>query len=96
MTINEAFFLLLIVLNILDIHTTIKILDNGGKELNPVMAWLIDKLGIEPALVASKALFLAPVGYYLPSLPVWLMAALIAVYVYVVSNNFIVLKKLEH
>jgi hypothetical protein len=45
--------LLLIALNVADWKLTSKILSQGGKEVNPVMIWLMGKLGVEKALIAK-------------------------------------------
>ena len=45
-----ALLFTLLVLQVLDYHTTKTILALGGKELNPLMRWLMDRVGIEEAL----------------------------------------------
>lgn len=47
--------LLFVILQIVDSLTTIHILKNG-KELNPVLAWLFDKIGIVTTLIIIKTL----------------------------------------
>lgn len=87
MTTNELFFAALVVLNVLDIHTTLKILKQGGEELNPVMSWLMGKTGVVPALLITKAAFLAAVWIYLASIPGAAMLGVCCLYVLIVLHN---------
>lgn len=86
-------FLLIVILQIIDIATTIHILNSGGVELNGFMKGLMDKLGVVPALVIGKAAFLAILSYLLITLEGFafeanLMLVLIIVwYILVVSFN---------
>jgi hypothetical protein len=52
---------LLALLQVGDVLTTLKILGNGGTELNPVMNWLFTKFGIHFVLVA-KAIAVSSIG----------------------------------
>lgn len=52
-------FILLVALNVADVVLTIRILDAGGRELNPAMKWLMARLGVVPALVTAKVIGLA-------------------------------------
>jgi len=45
-----ALIFILLVLQVLDYRTTKTILAFGGKELNPAMRWLMDRVGVEEAL----------------------------------------------
>ncbi len=47
--------ILFAVLQALDAYLTIRVLANGGREMNPIVAWFMHKLGKIPALVALKA-----------------------------------------
>lgn len=53
-----ALVFLLIALNVADVHTTYKIISKGGIELNKVVKWLIDRLGLLKGLSASKIILL--------------------------------------
>lgn len=92
MTHNLFLFVLLAGLNLLDIYTTLAILKQGGRELNPVMARLMRALGTAPALVIAKSLLLTLLYWQLESLPFWLLALLVGVYAAVVAHNFKQLK----
>ena len=93
MTLNELFFVTLVILNVLDIYTTLRVLRQGGEELNPVMDWLMDKVGVIPALIVPKATYLIAVGYFLTDLPSMVMFGLCCFYVLLVLHNFGEIKK---
>ena len=46
-------------LQVADVTLTTLILRRGGRELNPVMRWLMDKVGVIPAMAVTKALLVA-------------------------------------
>ena len=49
-----ALLFIFILLQIADCFTTIYILKNGGREANPIMNWLFDKIGVWETLVVIK------------------------------------------
>jgi deoxyribodipyrimidine photolyase-like uncharacterized protein len=51
------------------------------------MRFLIDKLGIVPAILMTKTAYFALLIGTFPDLPEWFLAAVAAAYVLVVSNN---------
>jgi len=52
-----------IITNLADVYTTVKALATGkAKEANPLMAWLIDKIGIAPTMLVIKAGLVAGVA----------------------------------
>ncbi|HOL44529.1 MAG TPA: DUF5658 family protein [Methanothrix sp.] len=53
------FFVLVVLLQIMDVISTNRALSRGAKEANKIIACLMDKIGIIPALVLVKILFLA-------------------------------------
>ena len=57
MTTNEMLFTALVVLNVIDVYTTTVILRQGGSELNKAMSWLMDKIGVIPALLVPKVVW---------------------------------------
>lgn len=81
---------LLILLQIVDVITTLLVLKKGGREANPLMLALFGLMGPVPALLVTKGLVVALV--LLVPLPGLLMFALIAFYVWVVFNNIEALK----
>lgn len=78
-----ALLIALAVLQALDGFTTRRILDQGGRELNPVMRWAFARVGFWPAMAIKTALVpaLAWVGGPYAAM------ALLAIYVVVVANN---------
>jgi hypothetical protein len=46
----------IILLQIADLWTTWKVLNEGGNEKNPAMAFLMNWIGVLPALILTKAL----------------------------------------
>lgn len=59
-----AFIALLIVIAVLDCISTYYLLKRGGRELNPVVDFFVDKLGLHGGLAAVKVITLAgAIGY---------------------------------
>lgn len=75
----------LAVLQIFDAWLTHQILLRGGRELNPLMRWAIQKAGVLPGLLVPKALVMGALLYAQP--PVWLMGALVALHMAVCGYN---------
>jgi hypothetical protein len=46
-------------LQLVDGCTTREILKHGGRELNPIQSWLMNRLGIVPSLLVSKCTLVA-------------------------------------
>jgi hypothetical protein len=87
-----ALVALLAVLQLGDMLTTLRVLAQGGREVNRVMAWLMRKLGRVGALAFKAALVLAIAVAFALLLParfaVGLLAALCGLYVWVVAHNW--------
>ena len=92
---NEKLLIALIALNVLDAFLTVRILKDGGKELNPVMDKLMKKIGVVPALVLAKAAGIGVLAYLLPYVPYQALLALCCVYIGVVIWNVKTLKELN-
>lgn len=87
-------FAMLCALSLADCWTTYIALKSGkGRELNKVLAWLMDKIGMVPALVLIKGIFLTVV--YLYCMNFIALGIVIAMYVAVVGNNLIILRKIS-
>ena len=54
-----ALLFIFILLQIVDCYTTIHILGKGGKEANPILAWLFTKIGIPETLSIMKCVVIA-------------------------------------
>ena len=91
-------FILLCFLNLADAYTTYMSITTGvGKEGNPVMAWLFDKIGIIPGLALSKILLLGclwPLQYH-PAGP-YVIGLVCCIYIAIVLNNLSVIVKLKY
>ena len=75
------------ILQLLDWYTTRTILKNGGREQNPVMAFVFKYVNVDVAM-CTKALLLGVVGYFVgEAIPLCLMF-LIAVYSWVAYHNW--------
>ena len=59
----------LAVLQLFDAWITHQGLSRGGRELNPLMRWAIQKAGVLPGLLIPKALVMGALLYAQP--PVW-------------------------
>lgn len=64
---TSILILLLVALNVADILLTLRIIKQGGRELNPLLAWLMTRIGIKPALIVSKAVLLVAAALVLRS-----------------------------
>lgn len=86
---------LLIILQYLDGVTTYRLLQKGGRELNPLVAAVIDWFGVVGGLVAVKGAAVALlVGLsFLSDAPWGWLALACVVYVGVVVNNYMELSK---
>jgi hypothetical protein len=83
-------FVVLVILQGLDIWTTKTILDNGGKELNPVMRFLMEKIGVMKALFLMKIMLVIVVGYgvFTSTLSLILLGLVCILYAIVVASNW--------
>jgi hypothetical protein len=88
--------IVLTLLQVFDGWATYQIIKNHGKEQNPVVKILIERLGLYKALLISKG-FAVALGWLLVFLnaPVWTLGLLVAFYSVVAFNNWNVLEKLR-
>ena len=87
---NTGWLIVFVLLNAADIYTTHRVLKQGGRELNPVLAKLFEKA--DP-LVVMVTLKLAAVWALWYVNVYWITALACAVYLYVVVNNYYEIKK---
>lgn len=97
-TINLLLLCLLLALQAGDIFTTLKVLDQGGREVWPTTKWLMQRIGVVPALAVGKGglafmavwlSFYEQADVFVAVVPTWwLLAALCAPYGYVVWRNW--------
>ena len=80
-------FIVILILQVLDVGTTLIALRHGAVEANPVANSLIKRLGAKIALPLIKLAFIILLFWFLHSLPIWFLWAVIVVYVGVVIWN---------
>jgi hypothetical protein len=86
---GTALAIILVLLNVADVFLTNAALKNRSHEANPVQAWLMERLGSWWWL--SKLVLALPIwaAFHATTwVAVLLLNGLIAVYVYVVLNNY--------
>lgn len=81
---------LFVVLNILDIWTTHKALKLGKREANPLLNWLFKRFKPVPIMIAAKIPGI--VGLWFLDTHIFTVACC-AFYVFVVVNNFAVIRR---
>jgi hypothetical protein len=80
-------FILIVALQAADAYLTFRILGTGGRELNPVMRFLMDRIGVRPGLIVAKAALSVMIGLFLRNqLP--LLALIAVLYGGVVVSNW--------
>jgi hypothetical protein len=84
--------ILLLVLQALDVASTLYGFKRGFREGNPLLAKLQPILGRDGAIVAPKILFCALTIYFHAVLSPWLLGGLCVLYVYVVYRNVRVIR----
>lgn len=95
MDLVKLLFIVFVLLQAADAVTTTIVLDKGGREANPVMNWLFDKLEVIPTFIVTKGVVIALFWHYAEAIPVALWLAMIAFYAWVVYNNLGVIEKLQ-
>ena len=87
--------LLFIGLQLIDYELTSGILKRGGRELNPMLRWLMGRIGTRPALLAAQLLAVALgwlLAYHGEALA---LVALCVIYTGVCAWNWRVLRRLR-
>lgn len=95
MTTVELLLAVLAVLQIADIVLTKKILDKGGKELNPFLNKIMQEVGVLPALLLVKGIMFAVIAWvfmFNPT-PVIILVLINILYGFVVANNWVEFNK---
>lgn len=78
---------LLVVMQVLDFWTTYYILSRGGRELNPLLAKLFDKVGEKRGLLIAKGVGVVIIVLWGPLMPRSVLVGLTLVYLAVIANN---------
>jgi hypothetical protein len=92
---NGLLFTLFALLQCIDLYTTYTIIKTGkGYEANPFLAWIFDRIGYVAGLLIFKGLAIA-IGLFVVQFwnGYYVLAPLIALYTWVVYNNYKVLNK---
>ncbi len=87
---NTGWLIVFVLLNAADIYTTHRVLKQGGRELNPVLAKLFEKADPLVVMVTLKVAAVWALWYVDVY---WITALACAVYLYVVVNNYYEIKK---
>jgi hypothetical protein len=80
--------------NVLDVVSTNRVLKSGGRELNPVMRWAMEKFG-KAWVIPKMALAGAALGIFLHLNLIWVVWVGAALYGGVALNNFRIARKLK-
>jgi len=95
MDLIKLLFIVFVLLQAADAVTTTIVLDKGGREANPIMRWLFDKIEVIPTFIIMKGIVIAVFWAYAETIPVWMWLAMIGFYGWVVYNNLGVIEKLQ-
>ena len=87
---NTGLLIMFCLLQAADVYTTIKVLEQGGRELNPVLAKLFTKFDPLAVMVGIKLVGVWALWY----VNSWMLTlAACVVYAYVVNRNYWEIKK---
>jgi hypothetical protein len=91
---NLILFAFLVAQQLLDVWTTQRIIAGGGRELNPVLNWLMERYGLMRTLVVWKVLAMVLLWHFLDEsealrTALWI---LIAGYALVLLNHWRILR----
>ena len=85
--VSLALFVLVMILQALDGYLTWRVLAAGGRELNPIVRALVERLGVVPGLVLAKVAFAVVAGALILEQPIALLLVAI-LYSWVVVHNW--------
>jgi hypothetical protein len=89
---NLVLFLIVLAMQAGDAYLTWRILRGGGRELNPVVRFLIERFGLVPGLAIAKGALALLTGLYLVDLVPALLGVM-TVYAWVLWHNWQQLQK---
>lgn len=92
MTVSLMLFIVLVAINGVDVYTTLRIVQAGGREGNPLLAPLVKRMGVVPALLVVKVPLLAVAWFFLRPYP-WIMLVLCWVFLAVCVWNYSIIRK---
>ena len=85
--ISLALTILLALLQVGDHYTTRTIINNGGRELNPIMAKAFEHFGMKRTLIV-KGIGVTALGYFIGTQSIELLAALVVFYIGIIIHNW--------
>jgi hypothetical protein len=88
----KTWFLVCVILKLLDVITTYLALTSGGIELNPIVGYLISSLGLIGGLVVVFLIFLVAISFIRKN---YLFIILVITHAIVVINNLIAIWRLQ-
>ena len=94
---DPVFWLLLVTLaalQIADFVTTRIILDKGGYEQNPVAVFLMEMLTVN-GFLGIKAVVVTVIGYVVGQETIFMLIAIVAVYLSVIHHNMLSIKRTQ-
>ena len=95
MTISNICLIAFLLLQAADAYTTTYGIKHGLKEANPIMRWLIGRLGLYVGQAAIRLPIIAMVSYFALTggLEEWAMIALVVPFAALLANNLYWLRK---
>jgi hypothetical protein len=90
-----ALSILLIALNVLDWMLTCAVIENGSRELNPVMRWVINHWGYWAALAVKLVLMAACIAACAYTVLPWLLIPLCLFFAAICLWNWRVLRRIN-
>jgi hypothetical protein len=94
MQVSYVLFVVFLMLIAADGWTTYRILRSGGRELNPVIKWLVERIGLLPALIVTRAVGAGLVWSLVLGGAWYVIAVLDLIFAYTVYNNVMVMRKM--
>ena len=88
---NECLLIFFILLQIADGALTYRVLQRGGREMNPLLAKIFDRVGVLPGLIIGKGFTIGCGGaiyLFAGAYAVYSLGVLIAIYAWVVGHNY--------
>lgn len=91
---NIALIIAFILLQVLDVMSTLRILRANGREINPIMKWVMNQYGREIGLIGFKVIATLIVVRFMMITSTPAAIGFVVLYVLVVGNNLRVMKKM--
>lgn len=88
-------FVLLVALNVADLVLTRYVLEQGGRELNPLLAALFKRMEPMSAMLMVKIPFLLAVYFLMPQVPIVVMQVLVVGYAGLMLWNVVQLQRIK-